>query len=88
MLPVILFLLSLILFVFSLSLLYQLKSVTKRYEIAEQNVAKAELAFYELEQKFKKNPSMECQQLLADILSGHALFHIETISPQNVLLKR
>lgn len=42
----------------------------------------------ELKTKFEKNPSYECQQLLANLLSGHALFHIETIDPENVLIRR
>lgn len=41
-----------------------------------------------LEEKFQKNPSYECQQLLANLLSGHALFHIETIDPENIFIRR
>ena len=41
-----------------------------------------------LKNKFKSNPSYESQLLMADILNGHMLFHIERIPPESVLIKR
>lgn len=51
-------------------------------------IDKAQKEYLELQQKFQKNPSYECQQLLANLLSGHALFHIETIDPENIFIRR
>ena len=44
--------------------------------------------FEALQNKFRDNPSYECQQLLADLLMGNALFRIERLSPENILLRR
>ena len=56
--------------------------------IHKQKAAAAERKLKDLEFKFKANPSMESQMLLADLLHGDALFHVSRIAPEDVLIRR
>jgi hypothetical protein len=38
--------------------------------------------------KYQVNPGYETQLMFADLMRGHALFHIERVEPQNVFLRR
>ena len=41
-----------------------------------------------LKTKFKLNPSYETQLFMADMLRSGALFHIERLPPEDVLIRR
>jgi hypothetical protein len=42
----------------------------------------------EFEDRFKTNPSYDCQMVLADMLSGNGLFRIERIERENLFYHR
>ncbi len=46
------------------------------------------LARKKLLKKYQIDPSYETQLMFADLMRGHALFHIERVEPQNVFLRR
>lgn len=77
---------------FGVFIIYKVwKEETKRASTIKHHEIEIKLLKDELEslkKKYEQNPSYETQLMMADILSGNALFRIERLETQNLFIRR